>query len=49
MLPVEVSKTSFKTQKEIKINCLESDDLQGFKPLAKSQIGAVSNFKPTLS
>ena len=42
-LPIPVSKKSAsKFQDEIKITCLESDDLQGFKPLSKSQIGYVS-------
>lgn len=43
-LPVPVTRrpsTKYHSD-EIKITCLESDDLQGFKPLSKSQIGAVS-------
>ena len=44
MLPVAVSRTQKKAKytEDIKISCLESDDLQGFRPLALSRIGNVS-------
>ena len=40
-LPVQVYHEK-KTTTDVTINCLESDDLQGFKPLSKSSIGDVS-------
>ena len=43
-LPVQVYHEK-KTTTDVTINCLESDDLQGFKPLSKSSIGDVSYFK----
>ena len=43
-LPVQVYHEK-KTTTDVTINCLESDDLQGFKPLSKSSIGDVSCFK----
>ena len=42
-LPVQVYHEK-KTTTDVTINCLESDDLQGFKPLSKSSIGDVSAF-----
>ena len=42
-LPVQVYHEK-KTTTDVTINCLESDDLQGFKPLSKSSIGDVSFF-----
>ena len=42
-LPVQVYHEK-KTTTDVTINCLESDDLQGFKPLSKSSIGDVSTF-----
>ena len=44
VLPVPVRKTASKTytESEVKIACLESDDLQGFKPLTPTRIGNVS-------
>ena len=44
-LPVQVYHEK-KTTTDVTINCLESDDLQGFKPLSKSSIGDVSIFDP---
>ena len=41
-LPVQVYHEK-KTTTDVTINCLESDDLQGFKPLSKSSIGDVSD------
>ena len=43
-LPVQVYHEK-KTTTDVTINCLESDDLQGFKPLSKSSIGDVSFFR----
>ena len=41
-LPVQVTHEK-RTTTDVTINCLESDDLQGFKPLSKSSIGDVRN------
>ena len=42
-LPCTVSRDKM-GQNDVHVNCLESDDLQGFRPLVKSKIGHVSDF-----